>query len=109
MEPLLHNVPPEGDESLNATVVQRRIEITVEREILSVVYQPATSIVGHCDRCGGDVLLLSAETAAATYGVSPREIYRWLDEKDLHFQELKSGPIFLCSKSLKAATEKELP
>jgi hypothetical protein len=109
MEPLLHNVPPEETDSLNATVIRRRVEITVEREVLSVVYQPAASIVGHCDRCGGDVLLLSAETAAAAHGVSPREIYRWLNEKDLHFQELQSGTIFLCSTSLKAVAEKELP
>jgi hypothetical protein len=109
MEPLLHNVTPEETESLNANVIRRRVEIIVEREVLSVVYQPAASIVGHCARCGEDVLLLSAETAAAAHGVSPREIYRWLDEKDLHFQELQSGTIFLCSKSLKAVTDRELP
>jgi hypothetical protein len=108
MEPLLHNVPPEENESVPADVVQRRVEITVEREILSVVYQPATRIVGRCEQCGRDVLLLSPEVAAATRGVSTREIYRWLDEKELHFQELQSGTIFLCSESLKAAPDKDL-
>jgi hypothetical protein len=42
MEPLLHNVPPEENESHDANV-RRRIEITVEREVLSVVWQPASS------------------------------------------------------------------
>jgi hypothetical protein len=100
MEPLLHNVPPEENESHDANV-RRRIEITVEREVLSVVYQPATGIVGRCEPCGCDVLLLTAEAAAAAHGVSPREIYRWLDEKDLHIHEFQGGPVYICSESLK--------
>jgi hypothetical protein len=109
MEPLLHNVPPEETADLNPRVVRRRVEITVEREVLSVVYQPAASIVGHCVRCGGDVLLLSAETAATAHGVSPREIYRWMDEKDLHINEFQGGPVYICSESLKTVPAKELP
>jgi hypothetical protein len=84
------------------------MEITVERELLSVTYQPAANIVGRCDRCGRDVLLLSAEVAAAEHSVSPRQIYRWLDEHDLHIYEFPGGPIYICSESLKAATAKEL-
>jgi hypothetical protein len=91
------------------TVVRRRVEITIEREVLSVVYQPAAGMVGRCEQCGRDVLLLSPEAAATTRGVTPREIYRWLDKKELHFQELQSGTIFLCSESLKTTPDKELP
>jgi hypothetical protein len=107
MEPLLNNVPPEENESAN--VVQRRVEITVEREVLSLVYQPAANIRGRCDTCGRDVLLLSPEATAAKLGVSPREIYRRLDQSTLHFQELEGGLVFICSESLKAAPDKELP
>jgi hypothetical protein len=92
------------------------VEITVEREVLSMTCQPATGNIGWCDQCGRDVLLLSPEAAAATRGVSPRQIYRWHDEKALHFKELESGTILFCSESLKATsdglktvTQKELP
>jgi hypothetical protein len=100
MRPLIDNVPPDADKPMNPAVVHRRVEITVEREIVSVVYQPAASITGHCEQCGKDVLLLSADAAAAAQGVSPREIYRWLDENKLHFQESPAGTVFICSESL---------
>jgi hypothetical protein len=109
MKPSSHTVSPQGPCAPETKVMRRRVEITVEREVLSVVYQPAAGIVGRCEQCGRDVLLLSPQAAAATRGVSPREIYRWLDEKELHFQELESGTIFLCSESLKTAPYKELP
>jgi hypothetical protein len=109
MSPSLHNTPPEENESFNSTVVHRRVEITVEREIVSVVYQPAANVTGHCCQCGKEVLLLSPEAAAAAQNISPREIYRWLDENKLHFQESPGGTVFICSESLKRAPEKELP
>jgi len=109
MRPLLDNVPPEGNDHLNSTVVHRRVEITVEREIVSVVYQPAADVTGRCEQCGKDVLLLSADAAAAARNISPREIYRQLDENRLHFRESPSGTVFICSESLKATPSKELP
>jgi hypothetical protein len=109
MKPLSHNVSPQGAYIPETTVIHRRVEITVEREVLSMTYQPAAGVVGWCERCGRDVLLLSPEAAASQQGVSPRVIYRWLDEKELHFQELQRGTIFLCSESLKTVPAKELP
>jgi hypothetical protein len=105
----LHNPSPEGDDPLNKTVVHRRVEITVEREVISVVYQPAPNISGRCEQCGKDVLLLSADAAAASRNISAREIYRWLDENKVHFQESPAGAVFICSESLKTAPPKELP
>jgi hypothetical protein len=108
MKPMSHTVPPEGASASEKTVIHRRVEITVEREVVSVVYQPSAGVAGRCEQCGRDVLLLSPAAAAAARGVSPREIYRWLDEKDLHFQELECGTILLCSESLKTIPAKEL-
>jgi hypothetical protein len=107
--PSLHNPPPDRDESLNTTVVHRRVEITVEREVVSVVYQPAANITGRCEQCDKDVLLISADAAAAAQNISTREIYRWLDNNKLHFQESPAGTVFICSESLKSAPPKELP
>jgi hypothetical protein len=109
MRPLFHNVPPDGDEAPNATIVHRRIEITVEREVASIVYQPPANVIGRCEQCGKDVLMLSADAAAAATRTSPREIYRLLDENKLHFQESPGGTVFICSESLKRPPEKELP
>jgi hypothetical protein len=108
MEPLLNNVPPDENEPLYKDPVHRRVEIMVEREVLSLVYRPAANVIGRCDTCGRDVLLLTAETAAAEHGVSTREIYRWLDEKGLHIQEPQGGPVYICWESLKAAPGKDL-
>ena len=109
MNPLIHNVPPDGDSPSGSRVVHRRVEITVEREVVSVVYQPTANLTGRCEQCGKEVLLLSAEAAAAAQGTSPREIYRWLDDNKLHFQESPDGTVFICSESLNKAHRKELP
>ena len=81
MRPFLHNVPPKGTDPVNATVVHRRVEITVEREAISVVYQPGANITGQCEQCGKEVLMLTAEAAAAARSTTPRKIYRWLGDE----------------------------
>jgi hypothetical protein len=108
MKPVSHNVSPGGADAPETTVIHRRVEITVEREVFSVAYQPGANVVGWCERCGRDVLLLSPETAAAQRGVTPREIYRWLDQKEIHFQEFQGGSVIICAESLKEAPNKEL-
>ena len=107
MSPSLHNLPPD-DETANSTTVHRRVEITVEREVVSVEYLPPANITGWCQQCGKTVLMLTAEAAAAAHGTSPREVYRWLDDNKLHFQESPSGTVFICSESLNTAPNKEL-
>jgi hypothetical protein len=109
VSPSLHNLPPDGDEAANTTVVHRRVEITVEREVVSVEYVPPANIRGWCQQCGKEVLMLTAEAAAAAHGTSPREIYRQLDDNKLHFQESPGGTVFICSESLNTAPNKELP
>jgi predicted flavoprotein YhiN len=81
--------------------MHRRVEITCEREVLSVLHDPALSITGLCVQCGRDVVKFTPELAAATSGYTPREIYRWLEEQKLHFDELTTGQVFVCSESLK--------
>ena len=82
--------------------IHRSVEITIEREFLAVTSQPGSSFVALCPTCRADVLMLTAEAAALAAAVSPREIYRWLETGKLHFQELPTGKVFICSQSLKA-------
>jgi hypothetical protein len=77
------------------------VEITVEREVVSVLHQAAPGFTSLCIKCERDVLKLTPESAAAASGTTPREIYRWLDEKKLHFEELPDGQVFVCAESLK--------
>ncbi len=102
-------VPPDGNEGLEGAREPRRVEITVEREVMSVSYEPASGVTGWCEGCRRDVLLLTAEAAAMTTGISARELYRRLDENRIHFREFPSGAVLICSESLKTLPSKELP
>jgi hypothetical protein len=106
MRPSLHNVSAgqaAGKVDQEPTLIHRRVEITVEREVISVFHQ-SSSFAGLCVQCGRDVLKLTPESAAAASGITPREIYRWIDEQKLHFDELPTGQVFVCSESLGALT-----
>ena len=109
MRPSLHNVPAgqapgkvSQGPAQEQTVVHRRVEITVEREVVSVLHQLGPGFHSLCIKCEQDVLKLTPESAAAASGTTPREIYRWCDEKKLHFEELADGRVFICAESLKA-------
>jgi hypothetical protein len=100
----LHNVPAgqaPGKLTEEPNLIHRRVEITVEREVVSILHQPARDFTSLCIHCRRDVLKLTPESAAAASGTTPREIYRWLEEKNLHFEELPDGQVFVCSESLK--------
>ena len=79
--------------------VVRRYEITVEREFVSLRYEPAQVHTAFCESCGHNVTMLPPEQAAAAAGVTVRAIYRWVEEKRVHFIESDSGRLFLCSDS----------
>ena len=92
-----------GPVTENGRIVTRSVQITVEREVLSVLlHQPGVSFAGLCEACAGEVMLLTVETAAQMAGVTPRAIYRWVESADLHFQEDSTGAVFICSESLKS-------
>jgi hypothetical protein len=108
MRPSLPNVPAgqvAAKENDQPARIHRRVEITYEREVVSVHHQPAASFIGPCINCGHEVLKITAELAAATCAATPREIYRWLDEQKLHFEESPTGQVFVCSESLKSLTQ----
>ncbi len=92
----------------NGRVVTRTVQITVEREVLSVLlHHPGVSFAGHCAECGREVMLLTVETAAQLARVTPRAIYRWVESAKVHFQEDPAGAVFVCSESLKGLGEQE--
>jgi hypothetical protein len=78
----------------------RRIVISIERETVHILYPPGVAFTGPCAQCGHEVLMLVADAAAAVIGATPRDIYRWLEARKLHFQESPSGRVHICSESL---------
>jgi hypothetical protein len=91
-----------GGPALPASV-QRRIEVTVEREIVSVLSRQHTASAAFCADCGCEVSMLSPESAATAAETTPRTIYRWMEEKTVHFIELASGRVLICQESLRAS------
>jgi hypothetical protein len=80
----------------------RHIEISVERREISVVRPNRQTMVLPCDRCGAEVEMVPVETAVAMTGMTPRMLYRGMEEKKLHFIESVEGKVLLCTASLKA-------
>jgi hypothetical protein len=75
-------------------------EIIIERDDL-IVFRRREQIEMHgCDVCGVEVEMLPPEMAAIASGVSTREIYRVIEEGQLHFTENAVGLLLLCSQSL---------
>ncbi len=88
-------------------MVRRRIEIRVEREVITQVV--STRAPGWCVPCGHEVVMLSPAAAAESSGMTPREIYRWLEQGLLHFQESPDGRVSICAESLKKQLDTQLP
>jgi hypothetical protein len=53
-----------------------------------------------CRICGEDVKMIAAEKAATICHCSRRKIYRWIEERDLHFFETPDGEVLVCGRSL---------
>lgn len=85
----------------NAGDVARRYEITVEREFLSVKSRSGQGSCAHCPQCNREVQMLTPELAAETAGTTTRSIYRWVEERCVHFIEPASGVLLICSESLR--------
>lgn len=103
MPKMSRNEPEDGapGKETNAGDVARRYEITVEREFLSVKSQAGQGSRAHCPDCGREVQMLPPELAAEVAGITARMIYRWVEEKRVHFIEPASGVLLICSESLR--------
>jgi hypothetical protein len=82
----------------------RHIEISVERQEVSILRPDRNGILLHCEKCGTKVVMLPVDTAATITGTTPRMLYRWIDEEKLHFVESSDGTVLLCAESFKTLT-----
>jgi len=79
--------------------MRRRTEITVEEHI-RIFRRAGVSVQIACAQCGGEVLMATPEEAALAIGVSARTIYRWVEERKIHFRENATGALVVCPRSI---------
>ncbi len=80
--------------------VRRVREVTVQTSETIVMRTRKTSPRATCEICAG-VEMFSPETAAVTFRVPVRWIYRHVEAGDLHFREFGTGVLLVCSESLR--------
>ena len=80
--------------------VRRTTEITMETAEYIFARKTAQPIVDWCARCGAQVSFLKPEEVAHEAGVTPRTIYRWVEEEKIHYREMQAGSLLICLNSL---------
>jgi hypothetical protein len=78
--------------------LRRRVEITIQRRTLSRTDNPP--VLALCPSCQCRVNMLPVEIAAKACGVSPRVVYRWVEQDRVHYSQLTDGVVLVCENSL---------
>ena len=77
-----------------------RKQITIETHQLTVVRSANRAVRVRCEECARQVSMVPPEEAAMLARVTPRTIYRWVEEGRLHFLETQPGQLTVCVESL---------
>lgn len=80
--------------------LRRRVEITIQRRELTIAHCSAQAVTERCAVCDCEVSMLPIEMAAKAAVVSPRTLYRWVEQNKVHFRELSDGRVLVCANSL---------
>jgi hypothetical protein len=78
---------------------RRRLEITIQRHEITTLRPAEMPLRGRCLICERDVTMLPVSLAARSAGVSPRTIYRWVEENRVHYRESSDGTVLICENS----------
>jgi len=76
------------------------MEITLERDQISVIRRPVYPALTWCEQCEKRVQMITPDEAVAVAGRSAREIYRWVEAGRIHFLETPQGLLSICLRSL---------
>ena len=82
------------------TSAKRQKVITIETHQQTLIRSNGKTLVAWCDACGTETLMLMPEQAATIYGTTMREMFRQIENGELHFMETTKGELFVCSNSL---------
>jgi hypothetical protein len=86
---------------------KRTVKITIKREEFVYLRRHQTGTSAWCSDCEANVNMLTPEEAAAVSGLSPRQIYRMVEARRLHFVESPESAIFICPYSLELGSGKQ--
>ena len=90
--------------------IRKKREITVETTQQVVVSGCGDHAMKWCRVCAGHVGMVTTEEAAALIGVSSREIFRSVENGQIHFTDTADGLLLVCMKSLSELDlKKKLP
>lgn len=83
------------------TITKRTRTITVETWQRIVIRQiPRQTPKIWCEFCLADVEVTPPNQAASVLGITQREIFRRLEQGNLHFFETETGEVFICANPL---------
>ena len=80
---------------------RKRTEITFETEQVWVIRRSGQPVLAWCPACVRQVRMVRPEEAAVLVDLSPRAIYRRVEDGQLHFTETPEGQLWICLNSLR--------
>ena len=82
----------------------KRKEVTFETDEVIVIRRWGSTGVAWCPQCAEAIGMVTPEEAAVLTRLSTREIYRQVEAGRIHNNETAEGLLFVCLRSLLAAT-----
>lgn len=78
--------------------------ITIETHQQTLIRFRGKTFVAWCDVCAAETLMLTPEQAAHIYNTTQRDIFRQIENGELHFIETAKGKLLICSNSFENKT-----
>jgi len=85
----------------------KKTVITIETRQRTLFRRSRRKIFAWCERCAAETLMVLPDEAAKLRGISPRAIYRQIEDGDLHFTETENDALLICSNSLSIKNKKQ--
>jgi excisionase family DNA binding protein len=79
---------------------RKRTEIIIETERILLISRRSESYALWCERCGKSLPMLTVEEAAAVLRVQVDEIFRRIEDEQLHSVQLTGRRMRICPNSL---------
>ena len=70
--------------------------ITYEKRQRTVIGKTRRMAYTWCSKCEKNSLMLLPDEAATFRGVTPRKVYKEIENGELHFEEAPDGKILIC-------------
>lgn len=85
--------------------IKRKLEMSIATDRRYTVRRAPAGEQMNCAVCGA--AMLTAEQAAAMFGVTQRIIFRHIENASAHYAETVSGAVMICLPSLASAIDRK--